>query len=146
MICTLHQIADYWADQIKEGEMGAVFTARRGKKICKQTRKRGDHLKDTGVDGSRPIIINWISRETVLGNVDWVYLAQDRDRKWAIEHSNKTSGSIKYRKYLDWLGVKLGSQGLFSIVSTECRFRVLNTLAPYLRGTEFKSRTGDRLS
>jgi hypothetical protein len=94
-------------------------------------------LKDTGVDGSRPIIINWISREIVFGNVDWVYLAQDRDRKWAIEHSNKTSGSIKYRKYLDWLSVKLGSQGLFSIVSTECRFRVVNTLGPEIGYPDF---------
>jgi hypothetical protein len=43
-------------------------------------RKR-DHLKDLGVDGS--IILQWISGSG-MGGMDWIDLAQDRDRRRAL--------------------------------------------------------------
>jgi hypothetical protein len=36
------------------------------------------HLGDPGVDGR--VILRWIFRKCVLGSMDWVELAQDRDR------------------------------------------------------------------
>ena len=39
--------------------------------------KEKDHLEDTGKDGG--IILKRIFKEWD-GNVDWIYLAQDRDR------------------------------------------------------------------
>jgi hypothetical protein len=40
----------------------------------------GDHLEDTGVDGR--IILKWIF-ERLGGGIDWIDLAQDRDR-WRV--------------------------------------------------------------
>ena len=37
-----------------------------------------DHLGDPGVDGR--IILRWIFRKWDVGVVDWIELAQDRDR------------------------------------------------------------------
>ena len=37
-----------------------------------------DHLEDPGVDGR--IILIWIFKEVGCGGMDWVELAQDRDR------------------------------------------------------------------
>jgi hypothetical protein len=39
-------------------------------------------LGDPGVDGR--IIIRWIFRKWHVGSKDWVELAQDRDRWWAL--------------------------------------------------------------
>ena len=39
--------------------------------------RKGDYLKDTGVDGR--IILNWIFKKWD-GGMDWIDLAQDRDR------------------------------------------------------------------
>jgi hypothetical protein len=36
----------------------------------------GDHLKDPGVNGR--VILKWIF-ERLNGDIDWIYLAQDRD-------------------------------------------------------------------
>jgi len=44
-------------------------------------RERG-HLKDSGVDGG--IILRWIFRKWDVGGMDWIELAQDRDRWWAV--------------------------------------------------------------
>ena len=41
-----------------------------------------DHLEDPGVDGR--IILRWIFRKWDLGGVDWIDLAQDRDRWRAL--------------------------------------------------------------
>jgi len=43
---------------------------------CKKPRER-NHLEDPGVD--RRIILRWIFRKW-LGGMDWIYLAQDKDR------------------------------------------------------------------
>jgi len=37
-----------------------------------------DHSEDPGVDGS--IILRWIFRKRFCGGMDWIELAQDRDR------------------------------------------------------------------
>jgi hypothetical protein len=39
-------------------------------------------LGDPGIDGR--IIIRWILRNLDVGSMDWIELAQDRDRWWAL--------------------------------------------------------------
>ena len=41
-----------------------------------------DHLEDPGVD--ERIILRWIIQEVRLGGMDWIDLAQDKDRWWAL--------------------------------------------------------------
>jgi hypothetical protein len=41
-----------------------------------------DHLEDPGVDGG--ILLRWIFRKWDVGGMDWIDLAQDRDRWWAL--------------------------------------------------------------
>ena len=43
--------------------------------------KERDHLKDPGIEGR--IILRWILRKCE-GDVDWIDLAQDRDRLQAL--------------------------------------------------------------
>jgi hypothetical protein len=43
--------------------------------------REGDHLGDPGVDGR--IILKWICKNWD-GGMDWIELAQDRDRWWAV--------------------------------------------------------------
>jgi hypothetical protein len=38
----------------------------------------GDHLEDQGIDGR--IILKWIFERVDGGAIDWIVLAQDRDR------------------------------------------------------------------
>jgi hypothetical protein len=40
--------------------------------------KEGDHMGDPGVDGS--LILRLIDQEVRYGGMDWIELAQDRDR------------------------------------------------------------------
>jgi hypothetical protein len=40
-----------------------------------------NHLEDPGVDGK--MILRWIFRKWD-GGMDWIYLALDRDRCWAV--------------------------------------------------------------
>jgi len=44
--------------------------------------KERDHWGDPGVDGR--IILRWNFRKWDVGVVDWIELAQDRDRWWAL--------------------------------------------------------------
>jgi hypothetical protein len=46
--------------------------------------REGDHLKDLGVDGR--IILKWIFKR-LDGGVDWIDLAQDRDRWRALVYT-----------------------------------------------------------
>jgi hypothetical protein len=41
-----------------------------------------DHFEDSGVDGR--IILKWIFRKLNVGGMDWMGLAQDRDRWRAL--------------------------------------------------------------
>jgi hypothetical protein len=41
-----------------------------------------DRLGDTGIDGK--IIVRWIFMEVECRGMDWIELAQDRDRCWAL--------------------------------------------------------------
>jgi hypothetical protein len=43
--------------------------------------REGDHMGDPGVDGR--IIVKWIFK-TLDGGMDWIKLAQDRDRWRAV--------------------------------------------------------------
>jgi hypothetical protein len=36
--------------------------------------------------------------EIRFGGEDWIHLAQDRDRWWALVHNNESLGSIKCRE------------------------------------------------
>jgi hypothetical protein len=51
-----------------------------------------DHLKDPGVDGR--IILKWIF-EKWDGGMDWIDLAQDRDKWRAFVNDKEPSDSIK---------------------------------------------------
>jgi len=44
--------------------------------------KQTDDLGDPGVDGR--IILRWIFRKWEVGGMDWIYMAQDRDRWRAL--------------------------------------------------------------
>jgi hypothetical protein len=44
----------------------------------------GDHLEGPGADGK--IKLGWILRQWV-GGTDWIDLAQNRDRWWAVENA-----------------------------------------------------------
>ena len=44
--------------------------------------KERDHWGDPGVDGR--IILRWIFRKWDWGGMDWIELAQDRDRRRAL--------------------------------------------------------------
>ena len=45
-------------------------------------RRERDHLGDPGVEGR--IILRWIFRKWDVVGMDWVQLAQDRDRWWTL--------------------------------------------------------------
>jgi len=61
-------------------------------------RRESDHLEDPGVD--ERIILRWVFRKWDEG-VDWIDLAQDRDRWRALANGgNEPSGSIKCGEFL----------------------------------------------
>jgi len=60
--------------------------------------RKNDHLEDPGLGGR--IILRWLFRKWD-GGMDWIELAQDRDRWWA--RGNGPSSSIKCGEFLDLL-------------------------------------------
>jgi hypothetical protein len=44
--------------------------------------REGDQFEDPGVDGR--IIIKWIFKKWDEGGMDWIDMAQDRDRWWGV--------------------------------------------------------------
>jgi hypothetical protein len=44
--------------------------------------KKGGHLEDIGVDGRE--ILKWTYKKWNGGGMDWIDMAQDRDRWWAL--------------------------------------------------------------
>jgi hypothetical protein len=57
--------------------------------------REGDHFEDPGVDGR--IILKWIFERLDGGGVDWMDLAQDRDRWRAVAGSVMNLGVHKMR-------------------------------------------------
>ena len=58
------------------------------------------HSEDPGVDDR--IILRLIFRKWIVGGMDWIDLAQDRDRWLALVSAvMNLRGSIKYRELLD---------------------------------------------
>jgi hypothetical protein len=57
-----------------------------GRVICTgfwwESQKERDHLKDRGVD--RRMGLEWILGRLAWRDVEWIHLAQDRDRWWAV--------------------------------------------------------------
>ena len=50
--------------------------------FCWGNLRMRDHFEDPGVDGG--IILRWIYRERDFGGMDWIVLAQDKDRWRAL--------------------------------------------------------------
>jgi len=62
-----------WAGHVaRMGEVRGVY------RVLVGNRREGDQWGDLGVDGW--IILGWISRRWGCGCMDWIGLAQDRDR------------------------------------------------------------------
>jgi hypothetical protein len=59
--------------------------------------REGDHLEYPGLDGR--IILKWIFKKWDGGGMDWIDMAQDRDKWWALV--KEPSGSIRRREFLD---------------------------------------------
>jgi hypothetical protein len=61
-----------------------------------------DNLEDRGVDGR--IIIRWIFKKWDGEGMDWIDVAQDRDRWRALVNAVINLGvSVKCGEFLDWL-------------------------------------------
>ena len=80
-ICTAHQILCGGSNGRWEGHV-ACMGERSGVYRVLVVRHEGniDHLEDLGVD--RRIILKWIFKK-LDGGLDWIDLAQGRDRWWA---------------------------------------------------------------
>jgi hypothetical protein len=69
-------------DQVKKTEMGSAFsTYGESRSEYRENLREGDHLKDPDVDGR--IILKWIL-EKWCGGMDWIDMAQERDRWRAL--------------------------------------------------------------
>ena len=55
--------------------------------------RESDHVEDLDVDGR--LILRWMCRKWDVGGMDWIELAEDRDRWRALVCRNEPSGSVK---------------------------------------------------
>jgi len=73
-------------DQIEKKEMSGACSSYGGEEVHTGiwwgNLKEKDHLEEPGMDGR--IILRWIFREWNGGGIDWIVLAQDRDRLQAL--------------------------------------------------------------
>jgi len=60
--------------------------------------KERGHLGVPGVDGN--VILRWIFRKWVVGDKDWIVLAQDRQVAGTCECSIEPSGYVKCGEFL----------------------------------------------
>jgi len=61
--------------------------------------KERDHLEDLRHRWVNNIMMDLL--EVGCGSMDWIELAQDRDRWWALVKAVRTFGSIKCGEFLD---------------------------------------------
>jgi hypothetical protein len=60
--------------------------------------KEKDHLKDHGLDGRMGS--KWTLARLVGGVVEWIHLAQDRDRRWAVVNAVMNLRVLASRRWL----------------------------------------------
>jgi hypothetical protein len=70
-----------WEGMYHVGEKGEVHTGFWWRNLSER-----DNLGDTGIDGS--IILRWIFRKLDGGGVDWIDLAQDKDKCRALVNAD----------------------------------------------------------
>jgi hypothetical protein len=64
------------------GHIASMGEGRGAYRILVGTPKGRNHLEDPGVDGR--IILKWIFKKWAWGGMDWIDMAQDRDRWRAV--------------------------------------------------------------
>jgi hypothetical protein len=69
----------WWA-----GHVARMGEERKVNRVLWESQKERAHLKDQGVDGRMGS--EWMLKETGWGSVEWIQLAQDRDR-WSFANT-----------------------------------------------------------
>jgi hypothetical protein len=75
-------ITSYYSGDKIRSLRWAGHVARAGQRDLGGNLRGRDHLEDPDVDGR--IILRWIFRKWDVGGMDWIELAQDRDRWRAL--------------------------------------------------------------
>jgi hypothetical protein len=76
------------------GQRGGTHTV-----LMREPEGERSHMEDLGVD--MRIILKWVFKKQDGGGVDWIDLAQERDRVAGFgEHGIESSGSVKCDEFL----------------------------------------------